>query len=152
MSSHWWASLGNFPFTDIFPLEISILVHPNKFQWFQKVTSKKRKRVLCSFSYLPFHFKFSSSLFPFLLFFPLPSLFPSFPLLPKFLQTFQGWVTRPPLVTPLCPSAVMFCNEKVAEILRCVLQSETDYEPLILGLILDCCWPILSRQNIIVAG
>ena len=53
----------------------------------------------------PLHFPFSlASLFPLLLFSPVPSLFPlpSFP--PSFQnypQTFQGWATRPPLVTSL---------------------------------------------------
>ena len=120
--SQRWARLENsppphnkFPFGHI----------PNKFQWFQKVTSKKKKKkkVLCSFSYLsPSIFSFSPPLLQFPFFsspFPIFSLF-SLPLfflsssfsisLPFFLfsslfqnfpQTFQGWATRPPLVMPL---------------------------------------------------
>ena len=56
----------------------------------------------------PFSIVFRAALFPFLLlypllpFFPLPSLFPHFPLPSKIPpKTFQVWVTRPPLVTPL---------------------------------------------------
>ena len=86
----------------------------------KKKKKKERKKVLCSFSYpspfilsfpplLQFPF-FSSpfslaSLFLYLLFFPLPSLFTPFPLPSKITsQTFHRWATRPtgsPLVTPL---------------------------------------------------
>ena len=93
--SQRWARLENFPFPDFFPVEISILVHPNKFQWFQKVTRKKRRSSphfhtfpltsfppsLLQFPFFssPFSF-FSLSLFSLSSFFPSPFPFSSFPL------------------------------------------------------------------------
>ena len=125
---------GKVTFPNFFyPLEISILVHPKQISAISKGDKKKKKKkVLCSFSYLspfhlnfppplynfpsfPLHFHFSLPLFslssffspfPFFSLFPSPFPFSSFFPLPSKIspKTFQRWATHPPLVTPLATS------------------------------------------------
>ena len=96
VSSQRWARLENFPFSDFFLVDSFILVHPNKFQWFQKgrFPPPLSQR------------KISSSPFTIFLLFPLPYLFLPSPFLPNF----QGWATGPPcppLATPLSWGIIM---------------------------------------------
>ena len=99
-----------------YKLQISVVSESDKQKKKKKKGKKKEKKkgggFLCSFSYFyynfpsfPLHIPFSFFSLPlfslsssFSLSLPFSSFLPSFQNVP---QTFQGWATRPPLVTPL---------------------------------------------------